>query len=82
MRWFWIDRFTEFVRRRRARAVKAVSLAEEHLHDHFPGAALMPASLVLEGMAQTAGILVADALDFRKQVVLAKVGQVRPSVCK
>lgn len=77
MRWFWIDRFTEFVRRRRARAVKAVSLAEEHLHDHFPGAALVPASLVLEGMAQTAGILVADALDFRKQVVLAKVGQVR-----
>lgn len=77
MRWFWIDRFTEFVRRRRARAVKAVTLAEEHLHDHLPGAALMPASLVLEGMAQTAGILVADALDFRKQVVLAKVGQVR-----
>ena len=77
MRWFWIDRFTEFVRCRRARAVKAVTLAEEHLHDHFPGAGMMPASLVLEGMAQTAGLLVADALDFRRQVVLAKVGQVR-----
>lgn len=77
MRWFWIDRFTEFVRSRRARAVKAVTLAEEHLHDHFPGAAMMPATLVLEGMAQTAGILVADALDYRRQVVLAKVGGVR-----
>jgi len=77
MRWFWIDRFTEFVRCRRARAVKAVTLAEEHLHDHFPGASMMPATLVLEGMAQTAGLLVADALDYRRQVVLAKVGGVR-----
>jgi len=77
MRWFWIDRFTEFVRCRRARAVKAVTLAEEHLHDHFPGAGLMPATLVLEGMAQTAGLLVADALDYRRQVVLAKVGGMR-----
>jgi 3-hydroxyacyl-[acyl-carrier-protein] dehydratase len=77
MRWFWIDRFTEFVRCRRARAVKAVTLAEEHLHDHFPGVSMMPATLVLEGMAQTAGILVADALDYRRQVVLAKVGSVR-----
>jgi len=77
MRWFWIDRFTEFVRGRRARAVKAVTLAEEHLHDHYHGAPMMPTTLVLEGMAQTAGLLVADALDYRLQVVLAKVGGVR-----
>jgi 3-hydroxyacyl-[acyl-carrier-protein] dehydratase len=74
MRWFWIDRFTEFVRGRRATAIKNVTLAEEHLHDHFPGAAMMPNTLALEGMAQTAGLLIADALDYRQQVVLAKVG--------
>jgi 3-hydroxyacyl-[acyl-carrier-protein] dehydratase len=73
MRWFWIDRFDEFIRGKRATAVKNVSLAEEHLHDHFPGAALMPNSLVVEGMAQTAGLLVADAIDFNRRVVLAKV---------
>lgn len=73
MRWFWIDRFEEFVRKTRATAVKNVSLAEEHLHDHFPGVALMPNSLVVEGMAQTAGLLVADAIDFNRRVVLAKV---------
>ena len=77
MRWFWIDCFKEFVRGRHARAVKAVTLAEEHLHDHFPGVGIMPATLVLEGMAQTAGILIADALDYRRQVVLAKVGSMR-----
>ena len=73
MRWFWIDRFTEFVRGQRVQAVKCVTLAEEHLHDHFPGAAIMPATLIIEGMAQTGGILAADAIDYKKQVVLAKV---------
>jgi 3-hydroxyacyl-[acyl-carrier-protein] dehydratase len=75
MRWFWVDRFTEFVRGKQATAVKNVSLAEEHLHDHFPGAALMPNSLIVEGMAQTAGLLVADALEFGRRVVLAKVAK-------
>lgn len=73
MRWFWIDRFTEFVRFRRATAVKSVTLAEEHLHDHFPGVAIMPTTLIIEGMAQTGGILAADAIDYKMQVVLAKV---------
>ena len=75
MRWFWIDRFNEFVRGKQATAVKNVYLAEEHLHDHFPGAALMPNSLVVEGMAQTAGLLIADALEFNRRVVLAKVAK-------
>ncbi len=75
MRWFWIDRFSEFIRGKQATAVKNVSLAEEHLHDHFPGAALMPNSLVVEGMAQTAGLLVAEALEFNRRVVLAKVAK-------
>ena len=73
MRWFWIDRFDEFVRGKHATAVKNMSLAEEHMHDHFPGVALMPNSLVVEGMAQTAGLLVADAIEFNRRVVLAKV---------
>lgn len=75
MRWFWIDRFDELMRFRYATATKAVTLAEEHLHDHFPGAPLVPNSLVLEGLAQTSGLLVADALDYARQVVLAKVGR-------
>ena len=76
MRWFWIDRFTEFHSGRSATAVKNVSLSEDHLHDHFPGASLMPNSLVLEGMAQTGGLLVCEHGGFAKQVVLAKVSKV------
>jgi 3-hydroxyacyl-[acyl-carrier-protein] dehydratase len=73
MRWFWIDRFTEFESGRRAVAVKNISLAEEHLHDHFPGTPLMPHSLVIEGIAQTGGLLVGQWSDWRERVVLAKI---------
>jgi 3-hydroxyacyl-[acyl-carrier-protein] dehydratase len=75
VRWIWFDRFEEFVPRERAIAVKNVSLAEEHLHDHFPGFPVQPASLMIEGMAQTAGILVGHARDFKEKVILAKVKQ-------
>ena len=73
MRWIWIDTFVEFESGRRAVAVKNVSLAEDHLHDHFPGCPVMPPSLVIEGMAQTAGILVGEARRFRDNVILAKI---------
>jgi 3-hydroxyacyl-[acyl-carrier-protein] dehydratase len=75
MRWFWIDRFETFNRCRDATAIKTVTLAEEHLHDHFPGLPVMPNSLVLEGLAQAAGLLIVDAIDYRRQVVLAKVSK-------
>src|SRR5262245_31030301 len=75
MRWFWIDRFTEFASGRTATATKSVALSEDHLHDHFPGAAIMPNSLVLEGMAQTAGLLVCEHGGFLQQVILAKVSK-------
>ena len=73
MRWIWFDRFEEFESGTRAVAVKNVTLAEDHLHDHFPGFPVMPASLLIEGMAQTAGILVGEARRFREKVILAKV---------
>src|SRR5271169_5738516 len=75
MRWFWIDRFVEFESGSHAKAVKNVSLAEEHLHDHFPGFPVMPGSLMIEGMAQTAGILVGAARNFQEKVILAKINK-------
>jgi 3-hydroxyacyl-[acyl-carrier-protein] dehydratase len=72
MRWLWIDRFLEFHSGKSARAVKNLSLAEDHFADHFPGYPVMPAPLMLEGLAQTGGILVGEANDFREKVVLAK----------
>jgi 3-hydroxyacyl-[acyl-carrier-protein] dehydratase len=80
MRWLWIDRIVELVPRQRLVAVKSVSFAEDHLAEHFPprrageaASPLMPASLIIEGMAQAAGILVADAEEYREKVILAKI---------
>ncbi len=75
MRWIWIDKFEHFEVNVAARAVKNVSLAEEHLHDHVPGIPVMPASLMIEGMAQTSGILVGAARSFREKVILAKINK-------
>lgn len=77
MRWVWIDKFLEFESRRSARAVKNVSFAEEHLHDHYPGFPVMPGSLILEGLAQTGGLLVGEARDFEEKVILAKIARAR-----
>jgi len=76
MRWFWIDRFVEFKSGSYAKAVKNVTLAEEHLHDHFPGFPVMPGSLILEGLAQTGGILLGETSGFSEIVILAKVPHV------
>ena len=73
MRWLWIDRFVAFESGRSATAVKALSAAEDHFADHFPGYPVMPAALLLEGLAQTGGILAGEARDFKEKVVLAKV---------
>lgn len=83
MRWMWIDRVLSLEPGKRLVAVKNVSLAEEHLHDHFPkddarglaACPVMPASLMIEGMAQTAGVLVGHATKFQEKVVLAKVSR-------
>jgi 3-hydroxyacyl-[acyl-carrier-protein] dehydratase len=73
MRWIWIDKFIEFNSGKSAVALKNVTLAEEHLHDHFPGFAIMPECLMIEAMAQTAGILVGEARNFEEKVILAKI---------
>ncbi len=75
MRWIWIDKFTEFTPRQSATAVKNVTLAEEHLHDLYPAFPIVPHSLIVEGMAQTSGILVGEARNFAEKVILAKIGR-------
>jgi 3-hydroxyacyl-[acyl-carrier-protein] dehydratase len=75
MRWIWIDKFLEFTPKTSAIAVKNVSLAEEHLHDLHPAFPIMPHSLIIEGMAQTSGILVGEARNFSEKVILAKIGK-------
>ena len=73
MRWFWIDRFEEFVSGNYAVAVKCVSLSEDPVDEYSPGKPFYPASLIVEGLAQTGGLLIAQTSDFTSRVVLAKI---------
>ena len=77
MRWYWIDRFIEFESGKHAKAVKVISLAEDHMHDHFPEYPVMPKTLMIEGMAQTGGLLVGEHGGFREKVVLAKIAKAK-----
>ena len=79
MRWIWIDRILELERGGRCVAIKNVSAAEDVLHDHFPAGGgrpaepVLPNTLIIEGMAQTAGILTGYTGDFKEKVILAKI---------
>src|ERR1700755_3641818 len=77
MRWIWIDRFIAFESKKSAKAVKCLSMGEDHFARHFPGHPVMPACFILEGLAQTGGILVGEANDFKEKVVLAKITSAR-----
>jgi len=87
MHWIWLDRILELQRGERCVAIKNVTAAEDVLHDHFPATPAsndtpghpaipcMPHTLIIEGMAQTAGIMVGHARDFQEKVILAKIGK-------
>lgn len=74
MRWFWVDRFTEFVSGSHASGIKNVALDQEVLDDYCGVYPFFPPTLMIEGLAQLGGILVAEHYDWDKRVVLAKVG--------
>ncbi len=75
MRWFWIDRFEKFVVGQEAVSIKNVTLSDEPLDNYLPGFPHYPHSLIIEGMAQTGGLLLSQMEEFQQRVVLAKVSK-------
>lgn len=72
MRFTLIDRITELSPGEKLVAVKALSLAEEYLDDHFPLFPVMPGVLMLEAMTQAGAWLVRASEDFAHSRVLLK----------
>ena len=62
MRFFLIDRITSWHVGESGEAVKNVALSEDFFADHFPRRPVMPGVLILEGMAQLAGLLLEVSL--------------------
>lgn len=62
MRFFMIDRITTWQVGAVAEAIKNVALSEDFFDDHFPRRPVMPGVLMIEGMAQLAGLLLEASL--------------------
>lgn len=57
-----VDRVAELVANERIVAVKAVSINEPFFAGHFPGRPIMPGVLIVEALAQAAGVLAVESL--------------------
>lgn len=80
MKFHLVDRIESIEPGRRIVTIKALSLAEEYLADHFPAFPVLPGVLMLEALVQSAAWLVRVKQDFtRSVVVLAAAKNVRYS---
>jgi len=70
MRFILIDKVISLQAGREIKTVKAVSLAEEYLADHFPVFPVLPGVLLLEGLVESASWLVRATEGFAHSMVL------------
>ncbi|OAO01179.1 3-hydroxyacyl-ACP dehydratase FabZ [Parasphingorhabdus sp.] len=58
-----VDRVEELVKGESIRAVKAVTMNEGFFQGHFPGRPIMPGVMIVEALAQAAGVLAMESFD-------------------
>ena len=65
-----VDRVIELVPGERAVGIKQVTANEPHFTGHFPGRPIMPGVLIVEALAQTAGVAVMTLDEYRGKLGL------------
>ncbi len=70
MKFILLDKVTDLVPGQKVEAVKALSLAEEYLGDHFPSFPVLPGVMMIEALVQTAAMLVRVTNGFDKSMVI------------
>jgi 3-hydroxyacyl-[acyl-carrier-protein] dehydratase len=58
-----VDRVEELVLNERIVAIKAVTINEQFFAGHFPGRPIMPGVLIVEALAQAAGVLAVESIN-------------------
>jgi len=72
MRFTLLDRITDIDPGKSITAVKAVSLSEEYLGDHFPRFPVLPGVFMLEAMTQAAAWTIRLGEDFAHSIVVLR----------
>jgi 3-hydroxyacyl-[acyl-carrier-protein] dehydratase len=69
----FVDRVLEITPGTRVVTLKNVTCGDPYLQDHFPGNPIMPGVLLIEAMAQTAGLLLPEG----SSALLAQIKEAR-----
>ena len=77
MRHFHLDRIVELERGVRAVGVRGVGLNDDVFAEHFPGNPVLPGVYLIEGLAQTAGMLLWESCDHTRIAVMVSVDRAR-----
>jgi len=77
VRHFHLDRIISLERGVGALGVRAVALSDDAFTEHFPGNPVLPGVFLLEGMAQTAGMLLWESSDRSRIAVMTSIERAR-----
>jgi beta-hydroxyacyl-ACP dehydratase FabZ len=69
-----VDKIVEYEQGKRVVGIKNVTLNEPFFQGHFPGAPVMPGVLIIEAMAQTAGVMMLAGFEDRNKKLVFFTG--------
>lgn len=77
MRHYWVDRIEIVEPGVKGVGRKAVAFSEDFFSDHFPGNPVFPGIYLIEGMAQTAGAIIAKGSEWEEFALMVSVDRAR-----
>ncbi|MFL5483804.1 MAG: 3-hydroxyacyl-ACP dehydratase FabZ family protein [Gemmatimonadaceae bacterium] len=77
MRHYHLDRVVKIEPGKGATGVRVVALSDDVYNEHFPGNPVLPGVYLLEGLAQTAGVLLWESCNHSRIAVMVSIDRAR-----